>query len=401
MKISVVGEYYSSNLGDPIIVDSLKYIIKKIDKRIEVNVVDLSARNTRVSSKSNQNIKRISICKNLKSDLLTNVRSIRNITKWLYRDMKKIDLYFSQQFKDSNLIIIAGGQLIMNNNFIFPLRLHSVIKYARKNNVPVYFNACGVQRYNKKTLGVILLQKILNDKIVKKITTRDDIEMLKKYVTLHDKINVAIDSAIMCDAAYNIKKDQDSNILGLGVISADMYKRYYDRTKDDSYLVTEEELLLFWRNLINEINSKKIPWRIFTNGDAIDYDFANKLIRSIGLDNRISDYIEKEPEEPEELLKTISQYSAIISHRLHSHIVAFSLGIPSIGLIWDKKTLDFGKQVNRKELFFNIKTTSVEEIIKKLEKDGPLYQNFESQDYKQQAIEQIQEIIESYNRLGS
>jgi polysaccharide pyruvyl transferase WcaK-like protein len=398
MKISVVGEYFSSNLGDPVIVDSVEYIIKQIDNTIEVNIVDLNGRNSRNLSINASHKKRSKIINmKVKSKILMCARSAKNFVNWIYKDKKRIEKYYSSKFKDSNLIIIAGGQLIMNNNLSFPLRLYSIIKFAKKNNIPVYFNACGIQKYKKDTFGVKILKKVLNDDSVKRITTRDDIEMLKKYVGFNKRTEKVIDSAVICGETYNIKKNIKSDIVGLGLISPDMYSRYADRTGDSTYLVSEEELLIFWKELIDALNTKNIKWRIFTNGAENDILFAEKLANFIGIDqsNKI-EYIEKQPKEPKDLIKSISEFKTIISHRLHSHIIAYSLGIPSIGLIWDKKTVDFANEVGRDEFFINIKTISIEQIIKIIRSSKFQYKEIENKNNKDKVIEQIKEIIQDY-----
>jgi hypothetical protein len=40
---------------------------------------------------------------------------------------------------------------------------------------------------------------------------------------------------------------------------------------------------------------------------------------------------------PERLIDKISAYSGVIAYRLHANITSYSLGIPSIGLIWNQK----------------------------------------------------------------
>jgi polysaccharide pyruvyl transferase WcaK-like protein len=400
MKISVVGEYYSSNLGDPVIVDSVCYLIKKVDSGINLNIVDLSAREPRKSSSdyTKRGLQGNKVFKNMKyinKNILMFARSVRNLNKWLNRDKNRVESYFDKMFAGSNAIIIAGGQLIMNNNLVFPLRLNSIIKYAKNHNIPVYFNACGVQKYYRTTLGVLILKKLLNDNIVRKITTRDDIDTLGKYVNSSGKIGKVLDSAVVCSEAYGIKKHEHSNVVGLGVIAADMYKRYADRTGDSRYFITEPELLLFWKNLIEGLNQRYIKWKIFTNGSEIDNDFAYKLMELLDISR---DACFEYPVQPKELVEVISQYKTIISHRLHSHIISFSLGIPSIGLIWDKKTLDFATEIKREDFFYNIKTSTIDEIINVLE-DVSFNHSIENQKYKENTINQIKEIVQDYQNL--
>lgn len=397
MKISLIGEYYSSNLGDPIITDCVKYMINELNSEIEVDVLDLSRRIERKINTDSSHSKKINIMKKIsKISLLMNIRSIVNFMKWVFVERKYYHEYLKKNLSNSNAIIFSGGQLIMNNNLMFPLRIYSIVKYASKNQIPVYFNACGVQRYNKISFGTILLKKSLNKSIVKRITTRDDIKMLKRYVKDNTKVDKTVDSALVCADAYKLSKNRKSIKIGLGVISPDMYKRYYDRTKDSSYFITEEILINFWKEVISELENRKIEWEIFTNGDKIDHDFAIKLLSELnyGINNN-SNKINKPPQESIELVSKISQYSLIISQRLHSHIIAFSLGMPSIGLIWDKKVYDFAREVNREEYFINVKKESVFKVIDLVENILNEKDDILNQSYKKEAFSSINFILES------
>jgi polysaccharide pyruvyl transferase WcaK-like protein len=47
------------------------------------------------------------------------------------------------------------------------------------------------------------------------------------------------------------------------------------------------------------------------------------------------------PLKPKVLVKTISSFNCLISHRLHANIIAHSLHIPSIALSWDAKVQSY------------------------------------------------------------
>ena len=49
MKILLIGERYSSNLGDSVICESVKYIVEKCNENIEINFADLSCREVMLS----------------------------------------------------------------------------------------------------------------------------------------------------------------------------------------------------------------------------------------------------------------------------------------------------------------------------------------------------------------
>lgn len=363
MKIGVCGELYSNNLGDPVIVESVKYIVEKNIEHSDVTLIDLDGR-TKFNSvflPSTTISKKKSAAKEFLK--VEELKSLKHYYKWKKSDEDRMVKYFNQKIKGLDLIIIAGGQLIMNNNLNFPLRLNLLSNIAKKNNVPIIFNACGVQKHEKNSYGTRLIKSYLNRSNTKSVSTRDDIETLKEYLNQSSiRINKTIDPAVVCNDLYSIKHDRNSSIIGLGVISPIMYKKYFNRTKDKTYLVDEVELLNYWVDIIDRLNDLKIKWTLFTNGDRHDYKFAQEIINNLSKDNYINFKIEH-PVEPKKLVEVIAGFNSTISHRLHSQIIAFALGIPSIGLIWDSKVYDFSLSVGKKKNFYNIKTTSPKEII--------------------------------------
>lgn len=359
LKILVCGEYYSTNLGDPIIVDSLIHGLRTLYPKDKVEVMDL---NGRLSRDVGNHI----ISKKRKFKRPMFLKSLKNFTHWHLFDNRSLTKFYKEKMDNADIIIFAGGQLLMNNNLLFPLRLNAIVTEANKQGIPIIFNSCGVQNYKKWNYGRLLLRKVLNQENVKVITTRDDLEMLKKYVNPTQKVvEKTIDSAVWCEDTYSIKKDDKSSVVGLGIIAPVMYLNYYERTKDKSYFSTEEDLIEFWLELIKKLDENGIEWKIFTNGELKDFEFGKKILRLLNYE-KFHNYIVRKPLTPEELVGDISGFKAIISQRLHSHIISYSLKIPSVGLIWDKKALDFAEVSGRKEFFYSINSSTVDEIYYKL-----------------------------------
>ena len=82
---------------------------------------------------------------------------------------------------------------------------------------------------------------------------------------------------------------------------------------------------------------------------------------------KIEDVIATRPQIPKELVKIISQYNSIISFRLHSHIIAYSLEIPSIAIAWDNKVNFFFKDIGYSERCKRIDSDPEEIVLNLLE----------------------------------
>ena len=63
----------------------------------------------------------------------------------------------------------------------------------------------------------------------------------------------------------------------------------------------------------------------------------------------------------------IAGYDAIISCRLHPSIIAFSMGIPSISLVWSPKVRGFYESIGYPERTVDIDSISAEKILSTLQ----------------------------------
>ena len=193
-------------------------------------------------------------------------------------------------------------------------------------------------------------KKALNNEHVKLISSRDDVDSINKLY-LNNCTKKAIktyDLGLWTKETYKIHP-KNKDIVGLGVM----------------YLPTiaEEKVIKFWVNIIRELERRNICWKIFCNGNLKDYQIGKKILAHLSMsENKLL----KRPTEPKELVETISLFKSIISYRLHSHIIATSLGIPAVAIEWDKKLRFFYKNIEKEQrcLKFN---DSPKKIISQLE----------------------------------
>ena len=60
----------------------------------------------------------------------------------------------------------------------------------------------------------------------------------------------------------------------------------------------------------------------------------------------VEDHLLKPAESAEELVEQISQFKAIAAHRLHALIIATSLYIPVVPLVWSDKLVKFSEMID-------------------------------------------------------
>ena len=347
MRILLIGEIYSENLGDGVICDCVTWLIKKNFANCTIDKLDLSYnvgvgkraideyynKKNKLQKRSEfifkfNNLKIIKKLTYLKFNFINKSQYLKNRNEYI-KNKKIINEFINLKY-DYDFAIFAGGQLFMDY-FSYPI--YTYVRKLSKRNIPILFNACGAGPIKSKVL-IYKLKKSLNNNFVKGISTRDDIYGIKKlYLTTNKNIKKTYDPALFTKEVYGINKKKNSKIVGLGVMKTS--------NMDNNAL---KEL---WKNIISELEKKHIRWKMFCNGSPWDYEFAKEILLELGYCTDLDTYLCKRPQVPQELVQEISNFKSIISFRLHSHIIAYSLDIPSIALVWDEK-LKFFFSSNKK-----------------------------------------------------
>ena len=344
-KVLIVGEVFSTNLGDGIICG----VVEKLFKNdYDVQILDLSGKQ---NYEKNLCITNFSIYKEVLKkvkhfimDKLVNYKIINN-SKHIQK--VKNDLYelFINKYKKfkPDYIVFAGGQLFMD---YFCEQINLIFEFAEKENVPVIFNACGIGAVSNKSRNI--LKRIINSKNTVYVSLRDGYEKMKE-LDMCNKVTKTYDTAILTNKFYSDSSCKKIKI-GLGI----MYVKNMSLKKQIS----------FWSKILNFCEENNIEWEAFSNGSVDDQSFIEYLLN---LNNISLDKAHKRPSCPEELISTITSYSKIISMRMHSLIIAYSYNIPFVGLVWDEKVRKFICSVGNDEACMTINDLP-EQVFSVLEK---------------------------------
>lgn len=371
-NILLVGLENASNYGDPIIYNCTKYLLSKENKNFIYNNLNL---NPKINT------------------IYTILNSISEKIGWNKFNSKLIineyKRSFNNKIKKSDAIIFAGGGLIKYKYQYFWSQISAIIDLASQYNIPVYFNAVGIEGYDEYDFKCQHLKEQINKNCIRIITTRDDIQTLNnKYISNHNiKTFKVAAPAIFCSKIYNIQK-KESNIIGIGLIRGKIFT-------DNGLKFSEKSLLNLYINLINELQSKKERFQLFTNGVEEDLELANRVCRYCKLDPNKDLVI---PQNPQELIEIISKYKCVIATRLHACIISYSLNIPAIGLVWNNKLKMFGKCINYPERFLEINDLTTDKIIKTLDKiKNEKYDSYYRIEYEFSQKQSIIEIVKDIN----
>lgn len=354
-RILVIGEHFSENLGDGVICQSVEFLIKKTFPDSELILSDLSGR--------------LDFMNEYKGQEQFPGRAKYLISKWTHRALNRNTFLYTlyvhgrltraanikeKSDQEYDLAVFAGGQMFMD---YFSLPIHRHMEYLAKHKTPTLFNACGMGRI-KSTFLQKRLQQALNHPNIDSISVRDHIDQLnEKLLDTDIQATQSHDCALWSKEAFNIHK-KESNVIGLGVISLNNKK--------------DRKVIKLYTDIITELNNKGIEWELFCNGSFDDYELALKIAQLLNYDESA---IAKRPLNPTELVQTIANYRSIISFRLHSHIIAVSLDIPTVAITWDNKVDFFFENIDRSDRVFQYDTPFQAVLTKLFEAEQTGYDN--------------------------
>jgi len=349
-KIVFIGEWYSNNMGEPLLFCCHEKILQDIStESISIKYLDFFGRKSRtivdtnhlINTAREQNIPlKKKILRKIYFSLPVKVqeRIIYSIGEKIHFYKRKTELskYLIENLADTNgVIIIGAGTLKYDVRLDFGPYYQLITKTCKDLGIPCIVSAVGVESfYENKDYRCRRFSKVLSDDIIKCVTTRDNIKELKLYIrNSKTEIYKIPDPGIWSSECFAIKKNTESSKIGIGIIN---YKRFIEFNKG----ITKDQYEKAIIDLIEVLESKGIEWEFFNNGSGEDARFATYLLDKV---KKGSKTMIKTPESPEDLVKIISGYKGIVTSRLHSCIVAYSLDIPYIAICWNNKLKYFSQ----------------------------------------------------------
>lgn len=329
-KIIVAAEMYSNNLGDGIIFDAINKLITDVSyNKINIEALDLSGKEI-FSINPCSYIEKQEKKSKLKT-LLSRFKLVKKIyffTSWILKDKSTVKLKWSKIIKESDAVIIGGGQLITDENFYFPPRLYLVYKLCKIHKKPLAIFGCGVGNkwgfFARRTYS-----KVLN--YADFVSTRDNISN-EKIQTL------GINSIHHSDPAFylssnNNDNDNDNNIY-FNIQSPSDFRYFVPTLKN----MTDNEYYFFWINLITEFNQLGYKITLHTNGHPQDIKTINLIYSLYEKSHPTSMLSILEPAKtPNELITQLKNCTMLISTRMHAGIIAYSMLNKVIPISWDRK----------------------------------------------------------------
>lgn len=319
MKILLAGEYYSDNLGDPLLCQTVERIIQKEYPDAQIIPFDLCGR---ISSTEYYEPKTDPLLDKITKKVCDRFLYYRRAAICRAYDREKqryLRIWYSlkelQKTHKFDLVVFAGGSLFMD---YFAGVINLIVRRFAFTKTKILFHACGMSTMDED--AEYLLRQVLCSKKVVSISLRDSYERFTQLFPVQEKVTKTYDTALNCSRLFEPAGKKTAE-LGIGLI-------------DRCY---EQQLALIRYFLNSSVN-----WKAFTNGSIYDYEYAVKLLEAAGIPaENVRDYLEDRPVTTQDLVQTVTGFQQIIAFRMHCQIVAASFGIPSYGFAWDRKLVEF------------------------------------------------------------
>lgn len=315
----------------------------------------------------------------------------RNVLK----DLGKI--HNEIMYLKSKDVYLCGGATILSDCPWYSLR---TVQLAAKAGIASYLWGVGMAELDDKdTLAYI--RRVLNNANIKRIYTRDELvqERLVKLGVIADKVGICYDPAIMlegtsCTFEHYMSEEQLSlyrngktNLVVTLSGEADVKKR------------TPVDVIL---KAVSEVQ-KKYDANVFLiptgcGAHCKDAEFLQMMAEK--MDSVRVTIITKEFA-PNDLVEFLKNVKIIISSRLHMNIFGACAGTPSIGLVRNRKIIDFASLLGLPYLKLEKLTessikSSVDDIFDDYEKYLCNMNNVVNKMRKQHrmAIDELKKIVE-------
>lgn len=335
MKIVQFGLRYSPNLGDGVISDCLSYGLRHLKPEATIQTIDISGR----AGYGAVTIKNRALIIGALHYLPQFLR--HRLAHWkLGKLLDRVEPAWRETLQDADLAIIGGGMLFSDASLNFPIKISRVCDLVVQSGVPCAVYGVGVSR-NWSREGAALFGKVF----------QTDLRLL----AMRDETSRRAWAAQTPATSF-----EPCLVLDPGLLALDCYGPVAEPTGRIGICVTDPRILGhhadseiaggargavdFYTDLIAALVARGHKVTLFSNGADEDA----QAMTQVAADPRMTVHkangalsLAQTAKTPAELAKIIGGMKGIIAHRLHACIVAYSYGVPIIGLGWDQKLQSF------------------------------------------------------------
>lgn len=342
VRVGIFNVKYSPNLGDGIIAECLEGELRRADARLCPVSIDLAGR-SRFTARNGRH--RRSVLRLLEILPAAQRRQVMPLALQLLV-RTRLAPRFSRAVDRCDVAVIGGGALFADADQNFPTKIGAALSLCARRGVPVAVAAVGVSG-EWSAAGLARMTDGLARADLLSVSVRDDTSAATwQRVFASQGIEPARtmpDPGLLCADQYGPAPARDTDagcpVVGLCVTAPVVLRLHTDDEHDEAVLEA------WFRAVAEGLIDSGCDVVLFTNGSPEDCSFRDRIADRLG--PRTGLRVEPDFERPDQLVGCIAGLDAVLAHRLHACIAAYSYRIPAIGLAWDRKLRSFFEQTGR------------------------------------------------------
>lgn len=360
MKVVQFGLRFSPNVGDGIIADCLAHAIRKTVPGARVEMLDLSGRGAFGQVVVRNRALALRVLGWLPPSLRRAVVRAR-----IGRMLDRAEPGWARVVKGANLAILGGGQILADADLNFPLKVARAVKVVKAARVPLVLHAVGVQG-GWSSEGRALFATLLGADL-RQVGLRDEGSRRAWLAEIGGQGPAPVltrDPGLLAAACYGPVQPTDR--VGICVTDPAILRYHADAAVAGAGVAG----VGFFRDLVQAVAAAGHRVTLFCNGAAedraaLDAVIGDPAVAAMVLAGTVS--LTPPPETPRDLALAIGGMRAVVAHRLHACIVAWSYGLPVVGLGWDRKVESFFASVGAATFFAGEAATTAAAVVQRLD----------------------------------
>lgn len=334
MRIALLNVKYSPNLGDGLLSECLEHELARALPGCRPHSVDLAGRTRYPVGTGRARGAALSLLERMPPRLRALLASL-SLNVLL---VTRLQRHYRRHLTNADAVVLGGGNLLSDADLNFPMKIAGALGQARRLSLPVAVHGVGVSRHWSPAGARIFTRAFGRSRMVS-VAVRD--QRSREAWRMHFKGRAiaeprfVIDPGVLASMHYPPgARSADGRRVGL-CITDPLAVRYHSDARNASGLDGWYPAAI--RSLVDEGFSVEL----FTNGSPEDRDYLHANFEDWIRAARGPVTLGASFETPRDLAAFVSGCDAIVAHRMHACIAAYSFGVPAVGLRWDEKLDSF------------------------------------------------------------
>ncbi|MFT4055007.1 MAG: polysaccharide pyruvyl transferase family protein [Novosphingobium sp.] len=346
---------YSPNLGDGLLSECLERELAQALPGCEVRSVDLAGRSCYPSEHRRTRGLALALLEWLPVRL-------RHFLAWTMLSLAialRLRRHYERGLEGADAVIVGGGNLLTDADLNFPMKISSALAQANRHGLPVAIYAVGVSSKWSRRGSRIFTQALVQNRPIW-ASVRDDVSQKAWQAHLAGRgiapAQLTIDPGVLASCHYPRGPRHPSD-RRIGVCITDpLAVRYHSDPAHAANLETWYPVAL--RSLV-EHGFEVI---LFTNGSPEDREYLHRRLHLWVRQAKGPVVLGRSFDTPADLVTLVSGCDAVVGHRMHACVAAYSFGVPALGLCWDKKLDSFFELTGRSKHMLDTAKIAAEDL---------------------------------------